>query len=134
MEKLKINLNILNKDNKIISENKISKNILFFLSKKITKKFNIEIGIKFVSAKKIQKLNLKHRNKNKPTNVLSFPIYKNLKQINDLKTKNINLGDIFICKSIAQKEAFEQNIALEDYIYMLIIHSLKHLIGIHHKE
>lgn len=131
MEKIKLSLILNNKPKNInISE----KDLIYLLDKKINDKTKkIETGIHFISTQKIKQMNQQYRNLKKPTNVLSFPIYKNIKQIRKNNSKIINLGDIFICLEIAEIEAIEKKINLNDYINLLIVHSLKHLIGIHHK-
>ncbi len=67
----------------------------------------------------IRKLNKKYRNKNKSTNVLSFPLDK-------------NNGEIFINEALAKKEAIKYKLPLKDYTDYLIIHSLLHLKGYDH--
>lgn len=54
------------------------------------------VTFSFVSQDKIRKLNQKYRHLNKPTDVLSFPIWEKKSLIP--KTGAVNLGDVFICK------------------------------------
>ena len=78
--------------------------------------------------KEIQNLNKKHRNLNKPTDVLSFHLNK--KEQICLKY----LGDIIISVEKAKKQAIEQNKTLEEELFMLIIHGFLHLIGYDHQK
>jgi len=98
----------------------IKKNVRQFLR---YNSVNIEatVAFNFVSQNKIYKLNQKYRHLNKPTNVLSFPIWE--KKFSIPKTGAVNLGDIFIC------EDFVEN---PEELESLIKHSLNHLIGKHH--
>ena len=81
----------------------------------------------------IKKLNKKFRNKNKTTDVLSFPFYNKKELKNQLKNnKEIYLGDIIInfnkIKNRKDKEIFK----LE--FNKLWIHGLTHLFGYDHKK
>lgn len=118
-----------------IKTKNLSNKIKSYLKNKFQSGFdkNIELGIHFVSSAKIQKLNLNYRNIKKPTNVLSFPVYKNIKNSKAYIDNEINLGDIFICTDIAKHEAKINNISQDKKIEKLAIHGTKHLIGIHHQ-
>ena len=78
------------------------------------------------SNKKIKELNFKFRNKNKPTNVLSFPM-----QLTYLDS--FFLGDIALSNQTLIKEAIEQRIAKYDYLCKITIHGMLHLMGYDHK-
>ena len=95
-----------------VSNNEIPKNtsVTFFLT----------------SNKKIKELNFKYRNKDKPTNVLSFPM--KLPHLD-----NYLLGDIALANEILIKEAIEQKIAKYDYLCKITIHGMLHLLGHDHK-
>ena len=90
----------------------------------------LEASLVFVSEKEIQKLNKKYRQKNKATNVLSF---------SDTKEKNFDqntkyLGEIFICLSVAQKEAKQYGWSLKHNLARLIVHGALHLLGFDHSN
>ncbi len=80
---------------------------------------NYELSLVFVGNKDSQKLNKKYRGKNKPTNVLSFPLEK-------------NSGEIFICLPVAKKEARNFDKSVNNFIAYLFIHGLLHLKGMKH--
>ena len=126
-------IDISNSTKRKININNLKKRLKLYLGEKKLEKFKLTFGLHFVGKNKIQKLNNDYLKKNNPTDVLSFPIYDNLKNIKQNKDKLINLGDIFICPSVAKKYADKKNINLEDEITNLSIHGLKHLIGIHHE-
>ena len=75
----------------------------------------------FVSARQIQKLNLKHRGIDRPTDVLSFP----LADFSPGPDGIIRLGDILICKAQAKKKGHR--------LAFLIRHAMLHLLGEHHR-
>lgn len=76
--------------------------------------------LSFVTAAKIKALNLKHRHKNMPTDVLSFP----LEDFKPGPDGVIRLGDIVICREIAEKKHHP--------VAGLIKHAMLHLLGYHH--
>ena len=77
--------------------------------------------------KKMRKLNKTFRNKNKASDVLSFPFSKEVK----IK-KNIYLGDIAISYEIVKKRSKSSNFLLE--FDKLWIHGYLHLLGFDHKK
>ena len=92
----------------------------------------ISFTILLTNSSYMKKLNNKFRNKNKSTDVLSFPFYtyKNLKKI---KTKNIYIGDVAISYEKINAISKRNNFLLEfDKIW---VHGLLHLLGHkHHKN
>ena len=89
-----------------------------------------ELTIAFVSDKKIKELNKIFRDKNKPTDVLSFPYEPD--QYDYLETDNF-LGDIVISLETAQKQADENKLPFETEIKQLILHGILHLCGYDHE-
>lgn len=88
-----------------------------------------DLTIAFVSDKKIRDLNKIFRDKNKPTDVLSFPYEPD--QYDFLETDNF-LGDIVISLEQAEKQAKENDLTLELEIKQLILHGILHLCGYDH--
>ncbi|MFA6273833.1 MAG: rRNA maturation RNase YbeY [Candidatus Paceibacterota bacterium] len=78
-----------------------------------------DLSLAFISAKKSREINKTYRKKNKPTNVLSFPLSK-------------TEGEILICKEVAKKEASKFDKTLDQFIGFLVIHGLLHLKGMQH--
>ena len=88
---------------------------------------NNEVSISFLltSNSEIKHLNQRYRNKNKPTNVLSFPMNEKI------ENKNY-LGDVAIaCEKIID-ESYEQNIKKYKYLSKMTIHGVLHLLGYKH--
>ena len=103
--------------------NKISKTLKFFNKNKIT--FTILLTNSF----NIKKLNKKFRNKNKATDVLSFPFFS-LNNLKLIKTKNIYIGDIAISYDIINLRSKNNDFYSEfDKVW---VHGLLHLIGYDH--
>jgi probable rRNA maturation factor len=85
----------------------------------------------------IQKLNFKFRNKDKHTNVLSFPLNEfSWRNIHSYKhpAKEIELGDIVFSIEKTREEAKEQSKNFQDYYAHLFIHSMLHLLGYDHEN
>ena len=121
---------------------KYFKNPHIYLEKKVNilkKKTNFfksnifDFSILLSNSVEIRKLNKKFRNKNKSTDVLSFPFYdeKNLKKIIK-KEKEIYLGDMIVNLN---KIKYKKNKSkfLEEF-NKLWIHGLVHLFGYKHKK
>lgn len=76
----------------------------------------------------IQKLNNQFRNKNSPTDVLSFP-----NETDEFEQSEDYLGDIVISIEQAKKQAIENSLSLELEIKQLILHGILHLCGYDHE-
>lgn len=129
-----ITINI-KKTKKVILPKNFKKNLTLFIDKIISKPDkNIDINIYFISSNKIQKINYKYRSIDKPTDVLSFPIYKNATIIKKTSDPVIFLGDIFICPEIVQKYLADYKLSTDTSpLTFIALHGIKHLLGIHHK-
>jgi len=89
-----------------------------------------EISLSFVSDETIQRLNNQYRNKNKPTDVLSFSL-----QEGEFSYINPDiLGDIVISADTAKIDAEKNSLSFEQEINFLIIHGLLHLLGYNHEN
>ena len=81
----------------------------------------------------IKKLNNKFRNKNKSTDVLSFPFYEKKQLVNELKrTDEIYLGDIIVNLNRIKNKKDTNEFKKE--LNSLWIHGLVHLFGFMHKN
>ena len=100
------------------------KNILSYLSLNFS-----ELSILITDDKEIRRLNKLYRNKDKKTNVLSFPPEKKFKKI-----QNNILGDIVISMERVKEEAKEYKITINQRLSQLLTHSILHLLGYKHSE
>lgn len=82
---------------------------------------NKTLGVTFVNDTAIKKLNRQYRQKDKATDVLSFPM-----------DDDLLLGDIVISVDTAKRQAKELKRTLHSQSLFLIIHGLLHLIGYDH--
>ena len=104
---------------------KISKIVKFFRNK------NIIFTILLTNSLNMKKLNKKFRNRNKSTDVLSFPFFT-LNSLKSIKKKNFYIGDIATSYEIINSRSKESNFISEfDKVW---VHGLLHLIGYDHIE
>lgn len=85
-----------------------------------------EVTIRIVDEAESQALNLTYRSKDKSTNVLSFPFEAPPGMELPL------LGDLVICRQVVEKEALEQNKALNAHWAHMVVHGSLHLLGYDH--
>lgn len=85
-----------------------------------------ELLIRLVDKGEIQALNQAYRNKNQPTNVLSFS--------SDLpkEIEEVVLGDVVICVEVVQEEAKTQGKTFEHHLTHMCVHGVLHLLGYDH--
>lgn len=96
----------------------------------LEKKINAaEITIRIVSPEEMKILNSTYRHKNKPTNVLSFP----LSLPDGIEIEAPPIGDIVICAEVVNQEAVEQNKSPSSHWAHMIVHGLLHLLGFDHE-
>ena len=93
-----------------------------------------EISVTFVDDETIHQLNKKHRNMDKSTDVLSFPMGENGEFDTNLDTGAKVLGDIIISIEHAYDQAEKYGHTLQREIGFLTVHSLLHLLGYDHED
>jgi probable rRNA maturation factor len=77
----------------------------------------------------VRELNSRWRNKNSPTNVLSFPAAADMPAPPDEPRP---LGDIMLAAGVVQREALEQGKPLEEHLVHLAVHGILHILGYDH--
>lgn len=93
-----------------------------------------EVSVTFCSAEHIHKLNLEFRGVDKPTDVLSFPLYDNGEFDPDECQLGAALGDIVISVPRAREQAEELGNSFIREAAFLTIHSTLHLLGYDHER
>ena len=88
----------------------------------------------FTSDAEVHELNREWRGKDKPTNVLSFPMLER-EDLLSLSTEGPPelLGDIALAFQTCAREAAEKGVSLEHHAAHLIVHGLLHLAGYDHE-
>ena len=118
------------KNEKLIEE--VVRNVL--ISEKIDE--NIDVYVTLTNNEEIHKINNEYRNVDKPTDVLSFPIYER-EEIKSLKSKKKSneekvLGDIIISVEKVKEQAEEYGHTFERELAYLVTHGMLHLLGYDH--
>ena len=90
-----------------------------------------EDGIACVDNDESHKLNLEYRQKDKPTNVLSFP--SDLPDEMAEFLESFPIGDLVICIPVVLHEALEQNKAPLTHLTHMLVHGTLHLMGYDHE-
>ena len=88
-----------------------------------------ELSLVLAGDKTLKSLNNEWRQKDKPTNVLSFPG----EDIAIGETAGIMLGDIVISLETTGREAALENKTFEDHLSHLVVHGFLHLFGYDHE-
>ena len=91
-----------------------------------------EISVTFVNNKQIHELNRQYRDKDMPTDVLSFPMGENGVYDENHDTGAKILGDIVISMEKAVEQANRYGHSLEREVGYLTAHSMLHLLGYDH--
>lgn len=95
---------------------------------------NFSLNISLCSNERILQLNSDYRDKPKVTDVLSFPVQDNLRNSEfDDYLPLIELGDIFICEDVCQKQADEFKLEFREEFIHLAVHGFLHLCGYDHE-
>ena len=95
----------------------------------------IEVSIRLAGDEEVRTLNREYRGKDKPTNVLSFPMVQ--PDLIDTATRGsddgeVLLGDVVLAHGVCAGEAAERGIALADHAAHLLVHGVLHLLGYDH--
>lgn len=96
-----------------------------FLESILNELSNKDIELVLVHNEEIQKLNNEHRNKDKATDVLSFPL--------EFDFDGMPLGSIVISVDFVEIKAKELSHTQNDELALLFIHGLLHLLGFDHE-
>ncbi|MBO9576559.1 MAG: rRNA maturation RNase YbeY [Sphingobium sp.] len=96
----------------------------------------VEISVKLSDDAEIQGLNAAYRGKDRPTNVLSFPMVQSdlLDAVDIGDDGETLLGDIILAHETCAREAQERGISLAAHTTHLIVHGTLHLVGYDHEE
>lgn len=99
----------------------------------------LDVYITLTNNDNIQKINAEHRNIDKPTDVLSFPMYER-GEISNLKREDesleeheeMMLGDIIVSVEKVREQAEEYGHSFRRELAYLVTHGMLHLLGYDH--
>ncbi|MDF3030301.1 MAG: metal-binding protein [Moraxellaceae bacterium] len=92
----------------------------------------VEITVRLVDAEESRTLNRDYREKDKPTNVLSFP--SDLPDFLRPQLEVLPLGDLVICAPVVAAEAAAEGKPVHAHWAHLTVHGVLHLLGFDHIE
>ena len=87
-----------------------------------------EVSVKFTSDEEVRALNAQWRGKDKPTNVLSFPMAEE----SELAGAQL-LGDVVLAHGVCAAEAADRQVPIETHAAHLVVHGTLHLLGYDHE-
>ena len=87
-----------------------------------------ELSVVIVDDDEIRILNREYLNRDRPTNVISFP----LQEGEGTGIQPQLLGDVVISADTAARDALEAGIPFESELYFLLLHGILHLLGYEH--
>ena len=86
---------------------------------------NGEVVVLLTDDATVQDLNARFRDKDRPTNVLSFPAPE---------TARPHLGDLVLACGVCVVEVAEQSKTVGDHLSHLVVHGVLHLLGHDHED
>jgi len=96
-----------------------------------------EVAVLLVSADQIAEYNARFMDRDGPTDVLAFPL-------EDLQPGRyptpgpgeppLGIGDVFLCPSEIKRRAPAMGVVFEDFLYLLAVHGILHLLGYEHDD
>ena len=93
----------------------------------------VELSVRLTSDEHVRALNSEWRRKDKPTNVLSFPMAEEYElRDENVAERELMLGDIILAHGVCEAEAAEKGISFEHHAAHLLVHGTLHLLGYDH--
>ncbi len=83
-----------------------------------------DISVTFLGLGSMRRLNLEFRGRDRPTDVLAFP----------LEAGERLTGDIYVCPAVARRHAQQLGISLRDELLRLVVHGTLHVLGYDHPD
>lgn len=125
-----------NKIDELLEEEKLIKKVVKGVLEEENVLIEVDVYITLTNNEEIHKINKEYRNVDRPTDVLSFPMYereeiKSLKNGVDDKIEKI-LGDIIISVEKVREQANEYGHSFERELAYLATHGMLHLLGYDH--
>lgn len=94
---------------------------------------SLSLPISLVDDERMREINKTHRDKDKTTDVLSFPLYDNLRLDTEMIFDELEFGDILISVPVMMNQAKEFDVSPEGEFFHLLTHGFLHLCGYDHE-
>ena len=83
------------------------------------------ISITFLGTETMRRLNRRHKQHDRPTDVLSFAL---------VLPDGRMAGDIYVCRAVAQSNAGIAGVPVREELIRLVVHGVLHVLGYDHPE
>jgi probable rRNA maturation factor len=98
---------------------------------------NTEMAMILVGSDQIAEYNSRFMGREGPTDVLAFPL-EDLRP-GEVPAPVVNeppvaLGDVFLCPEEIMRRSNELGVPYEDFLYLLVVHGILHLLGYDHDD
>jgi len=96
-----------------------------------------EMAVILVSPSQMARYNREFMDREGPTDVLAFPLQDLEPGRAPAHTANqppLSLGDVFLCPAEIRRHAATEGVPFEDYLYLLVVHGVLHLLGYDHGD
>jgi probable rRNA maturation factor len=107
-----------------------------------------ELSMLFVDEKSMADLNERFLGREGPTDVLAFPMDDELIESgrqpdqggrgpgspSEPSDAPILVGDVVICPKVAERQALDHNLPIDDELSLLVVHGVLHLLGFDHED
>jgi probable rRNA maturation factor len=95
----------------------------------------VEVAVRLSDDAEVHALNRQYRDKDKPTNILSFPMLAPdmLVSLANSDDGEVLVGDLILAAETVVREAGEKGWAVADYVGHLVVHGTLHLLGYDHE-
>ncbi len=130
-----LEIDFLDETDELVEEQfKLVKDLLNVAARKEGVGDGTEVSITFVTNERIQEINRQYREKDQPTDVISFAMEEDLDGEISISGEGIPrvLGDIIISVSIAKEQAKEYEHSFSRELGFLAVHGFLHLLGYDH--
>lgn len=96
----------------------------------MARNLSTEVGVTLADDEALRALNGQWRGKDKPTNILSFPMV----QLAPGDVPGPMAGDLVLARQTLEREALRDGKSISDHFRHLIVHGMLHLLGYDHEE
>lgn len=134
-------LDLFDETNTVSSEKtELVRTLLEFAAKKLELPENTEVSVTFVTNERIQEINREYRDKDQPTDVISFALEDEMDDEPDLFLGDFegmipkNIGDIIISIDRTKEQAIQYGHSFQRELGFLALHGFLHLNGYDHME
>ena len=102
----------------------------------VSDSLSLEVSVRLTDDAEVQRLNRDFRGKDKPTNILSFPMLEppEFAVLMAADTGDALLGDLAVALETLEREAAEKPVSVEAHFSHLVVHGTLHLLGHDHAD